>query len=926
MTRDPWYKVVTLRHEVREGRSFSPDEFAIALEQVVAGTAPLDYRDPLQFFSRTCFTRALTDHAGMVLRRLAGATQNTSPVLTLVTQFGGGKTHTLTALYHLALAGNRVASLPGVSGLLTAAGVSGLPDARVGVFVGNAWDPSEGRETPWIDLARQVAGDRGVAALGTAAKTTPPGTEAIARIFAAAEAPVLLLFDEVLNFVNRHRNQAEGFHAFIQNLTVAVTGAAGAAAVISLPRSQVEMTDWDHEWQDRITKVVRRVARDLIANDEAEIGDVVRRRLFEDLGADRIRRRVSKAYADWCSERTARLPSEWMAVDSATTGARAREHLRRRFEACYPFHPSTLSVFRRKWSALAQFQQTRGTLAMLAQWVSWAARRQFREARMEPLITLGSAPLQVPEFRAVVLGQLGEQRLDVAIAADLAGDTSHARALDVDTKGALRDLHRRVGAAILFESSGGQVDKVAHLPELRFALGEPEVETTSVDHAAKALGESGFFLRRVGTDGFRIHYQATLKKVVSDRRAALDEETEIRPAIRKLVEEEFCRAASLPVVAFPEDGAAVPDTPRLTLVVVDPETEWRPDRGVAEQIAQWTRQRGTSPRLYPASLVWCLRKPGRELRDRVELWLAWRRVSREAGDGVLGAEFDRTGRDELRTRVRDAEHAARDEVWGGYRFVMLADAQAESGLKTIDLGAGHSSASETLSGRVITALRTEGLLSETVGVGYLERHWPPALRESGAWPLTGLRRSFLDGSLTRLIDPEAVLPRKIVEFVASGAFGLASGTMADGGYERIWHAEPVGAEEVAFEPDVFLLTRARSEEIRAAEAPGPQRVPDADPPTPPKPVPDAVQEPGNANESRGNTAPVRLRLIGVVPPEVWNRLGTKVVPKLRTGKRLVVEVKFEAEIPANALAAMEDDLRRTLEDLDLGDKVRIERP
>ena len=94
MTRDPWYKVVTPRREVREGRSFSPDEFVIALEQVVTGTAPMDYRDPAQFFSRTCFTRALNDHVG--------ETQNMSPVLILITQFGGGKTHTLAALYHLA--------------------------------------------------------------------------------------------------------------------------------------------------------------------------------------------------------------------------------------------------------------------------------------------------------------------------------------------------------------------------------------------------------------------------------------------------------------------------------------------------------------------------------------------------------------------------------------------------------------------------------------------------------------------------------------------------------------------------------------------------------------------------------------------------------------------------------------------------------
>ena len=180
---DPWYRVVTLRKEVREGRSFSPDEFAIALEQVLAKTAPEDYSDPAQFFSRTCFTRALKEHAGMVLRRLSGKTENTAPVLTLITQFGGGKTHTLASLYHLANAGADATKFPGVADLLTEAEMTEAPSARVGVFVGNAWDPTEGRETPWIDLARQLAGEQGVAALGAAARTTPPGTEALAKVF-----------------------------------------------------------------------------------------------------------------------------------------------------------------------------------------------------------------------------------------------------------------------------------------------------------------------------------------------------------------------------------------------------------------------------------------------------------------------------------------------------------------------------------------------------------------------------------------------------------------------------------------------------------------------------------------------------------------------------------------------------------------------
>ena len=915
---DPWYRIVTLRKEVREGRSFSPDEFAIALEQVVAETAPVDYRDPPQFFSRTCFTRALREHAGMVLRRLSGKTENTAPVLTLITQFGGGKTHTLTALYHLAKAGTKASRLPGVAELLGEAEIAEAPTARVGVFVGNAWDPTEGRETPWIDLARQLAGDQGVAALGAAARTTPPGTESLAKVFAAADAPVLLLFDEVLNFVNRHRGMAESFHAFLQNLTVAVTGATQAAAVISLPRSQVEMTNWDQQWQDRITKVVRRVARDLIANDESEISEVVRRRLFEDLGNVRIRKKVAKTYADWCFERTARLPAEWLAVDTATTETKTKEFLRGRFEACYPFHPATLSVFQRKWRALSQFQQTRGALAMLAQWISWAAREQFRKARTEPLITLGSAPLDVSEFRAVVLGQLGEARLDVAIEADLAGPMAHARALDVDAQGALRDIHRRVGTAILFESSGGQVNKVAHLPELRFALGEPEIDTTTIDNSAAALETSGFFIRKVGTDGYRIHHQATLKKVVSDRRASLDEETEIKPAVRKLVEGEFRRGATLPVVVFPEDSTTVQDSPRLALIVLDPETEWKDGDQIVERIRDWTKERGKSPRLYPGSLVWCARKPGRELREKVELWLAWQRVEREVMEGVLGAEFDRTDRAEVRAKVRDAEEASKDEVWASYRFAALSDSQGQNGLKIIDLGAGHASASETLCGRIISALKSEALLNENVGAGYIDRHWPPTFQATEAWPLTSLRQSFLSGSLTRLIDPDTILRRQITEFVSRGEFGLASGAKSDGTYSRLWYAEPIRQEEVAFESSVFLLTKSKAEELKAT--PGGRPRPQPEPTPSPGPEPEPGPEPGTGSESTPDATKTTLRLAGTVPPEVWNRLGTKVLPKLRSGDDLNVGIKFSVSVGSQFAQNMAMELKQILDDLGLGDR------
>jgi len=921
MVLTPWYRNVTLRKEVREGRSFSPDEFAIALEQVVAGTAPKDYRDPDQFFSRTYVTTARKKHACMVLRRLSGQSENTSPVLTLITQFGGGKTHTLTTLYHLAKVGSDASNMSGVSELLKDTGGVKPVSAKIGVFVGNAWDSVEGRETPWIDLARQLAGDQGVAALGREARDIPPGTEALSNVFAAANGPVLLLFDEVLNFVSRYNNMAENFHAFIQNLTVAVTGTTHAVAVISLPRSQVEMTEWDQEWQEKIRKVVGRVAKDLIANDESEITKVVCRRLFEDLGSERIRRKVAKTYAEWCFERTARLPQEWLSVDSAVTEAKAKEYLKRRFEACYPFHPATLSVFQRKWRALSQFQQTRGALAMLAQWISGASKEQFRKARTEPLITLGSAPLDILDFRAVVLGQLGENRLDTAIEADLAGDMSHARALDTDISKELRDIHRRVGTAILFESSGGQVDKVAHLPDLRFALGEPAIDTTVIDNAAEALDKRGFFIRKIGTDGFRIHHQATLKKVVNDRRASLDEETEIKPAIRKLVESEFRRDnKTFPLVFFPEDSTDVQDSPHLVLVVLDPETEWIGDEQRIERIRSWTKVRGQSSRSYPGSLVWCIKSAGRNLHEKVEFWLAWKRVVLEIDKGVLGSEFDSADRAEAQAKAREAEESAKEEVWASYRSLLLSDLHESSGLKTLNLSAGNSSSSETLCGRIIKEMKSHALLNESIGASYIDRHWPPAFKDTGAWPLPGLRQSFLDGSLTRLMDPETILRRQIIQFVSEGEFGLASGDQTDGSYSHVWYKEQIPQEEITFESGVFLLKKNKAETLK---------IKPVDPPLPPISQPDSGPPPDNESlPSSGATddeSKIVFQLIGNVPPEVWNKIGITIVPKLRSCDGLNIGVDFSVKVGADQVKSLEQNLRQTLDELDLSNHIHIQK-
>jgi hypothetical protein len=153
---DPWYRATTPRREVREGRSFNPDEFAIALEQVVAGTALVDYRNADQFFARTYFTAAMREQISMVLRRLAGETEGAPPVLSFITQFGGGKTHTLTSLWHLTGIGPEASRPDGVTDPLARERLPAVPRAKLGVFVGDAWDPGGVRQTPWLDLAWQL--------------------------------------------------------------------------------------------------------------------------------------------------------------------------------------------------------------------------------------------------------------------------------------------------------------------------------------------------------------------------------------------------------------------------------------------------------------------------------------------------------------------------------------------------------------------------------------------------------------------------------------------------------------------------------------------------------------------------------------------------------------------------------------------------
>src|SRR5208283_1906741 len=228
MSLKPWYKVVTPREDLREGKPLDASEFAVHLDDVRNNAAPPDYQKPDRFFARTYLTRNLSTLASQVVRRLSGERTETSAVFNLATQFGGGKTHALTLLYHLATGGSAAHKWAGVPQLLAAAGVKEVSKAATAVFVGQKFDSVKGRggddgtpvrKTPWAEIAWQLGGEAALAEVAEHEKSREaPGGDAIRRVLRVVRAsslqaargrqdacPTLILVDELMNYVSRNR-------------------------------------------------------------------------------------------------------------------------------------------------------------------------------------------------------------------------------------------------------------------------------------------------------------------------------------------------------------------------------------------------------------------------------------------------------------------------------------------------------------------------------------------------------------------------------------------------------------------------------------------------------------------------------------------------------------------------------------------------
>jgi hypothetical protein len=801
----PWYHVIQPREDLREGRPMDASEFAVHLDHVRLGRAPKDYQEPARFFERTYLTRNLKDLAAQTVRRLSGITVETSAIFNMATQFGGGKTHSLTLLYHLANSGPSAQGWPGVSAILEQAQVKQVPRAATAVFVGTEFDTLSGRggngeplrRTPWGEIAWQLGGEKAFAAVARHDEEgVAPGGDVI-RAF-LPDGPVLILMDELLNYINRCRNQQKKlgaqFHSFLHNLSEEARSRNNLVLCVSIPSSELEMTPDDQRDYESIKKLLDRLGKAVIISAETDHAEIIRRRLFEWSGLPDEAKKTAAAYAEWVQDHKQLLGD--FEADAA----------RERFQASYPFHPALLSVFERKWQSLPRFQKTRGILRLLALWVSHAYKRGWDGVHKDPLIGLGTAPLDDPYFRAAVFEQLGNNDLEGPVTTDIAGKKdAHALRLDQNADEAIKKarLHLKVATTILFESNGGMTRAEATVPEIRLAVAEPELDIANAESALEALGNSCYYLT-ADHNRYRFSMSPNLNKLLTDRRSGVMPKN-IDERVKQVIQEAFkTRPTGLEWVPFPDKSGQVPDRPALTLVVISPD-QTHGDPGTRKFLDQIVRENGQSGRTFKSALIFAVPENDTVLRDGARKLLAWEDIQ---DDDETVKRLDEGQRRQLDSGVKSATRDLKESVWRTYKHLSLLG--RDNALQDIDLGLVNSSAAGTLAELYVNRLRERDEITDGVGANKLIKAWPPANKE---WTTKSVRDAFFSSPLLpRLLNPNAIR-RTIADGVNQKLFAYA-GKIGSDRYEP-FHFEPdAGLVESDIEiSDEMVILRAEDAKL-----------------------------------------------------------------------------------------------------------------
>lgn len=652
----PWREIAIPHEDVLKGTMQQAD-FAADISAVHSGKAPVEYQNAKAFFERTYITEGMRLLLTQVAQRLSG--KGGEPVIQLQTAFGGGKTHTMLAVMHMASRKCPLSDLQGIPVLIEKAGLTNVPEAHIAVLDGTAHSPGQAWKhgkttinTLWGELAWQFGGAEGLSLVKEAdSNGTSPGKE-ILRQLLDAYSPCVILMDELVAYIRQFVGKAPlsggtfGSNiSFVQALTEAAKLVPTAIILASLPesdpkREQRSVQIGGEEGLKALRELESVVGRVQaiwrpVATEEAF--EIVRRRLFKSIEDLKARDIVCRAFADAYKEEGARLPSE-------TQEARYYDRLIQ----AYPIHPEVFDRLYEDWTTIEGFQRTRGVLKLMAKVIG----RLWTADNKDLMILPGSLPLSESDVRSELTALL-PAGWEPVIEADIDGDRAETTELEKkEPRFGQVNAARRVARTLFLGSAPSSVVQSANIRGLdrgRVLLGclQPEQATATYSDALNRLADRLHYLNSSGdkaADATRYWFdtRANLRREMEDRKSRYTQKPEVSAKIESAAKKVFGNLPSFEGVHVFTGHSDIPDDTALRLVIFTPEQSyWKDDpKAATSAVLEYIRSHGNQPRhranrlMFVAADILVLNR----LKDATQTALAWQSIVDDVEEGRLNID------------------------------------------------------------------------------------------------------------------------------------------------------------------------------------------------------------------------------------------------------------------------------------------------
>jgi predicted AAA+ superfamily ATPase len=825
----PWREIAIPHRDVLEG-TFQQSEFAADITAVNAGKAPREYQDAVAFFERTYITEGMSLLLTQVAQRLSG--KGGEPVVQLQTAFGGGKTHTMLAVYHLATRKCSLSDLAGIPQLVERAGLMEVAQARVAVIDGTAHAPGQawkhGKQTIktlWGEMAWQLGGSEGFALVKDADATgTSPGKDVLRELL-AGYAPCVVLIDELVAYIRQFtEGQAlsggsyDSNLSFIQALTEAAKLVPNAIVLASLPESDVEAGSVRGVAALRaLEKTFGRVQAlwKPVATEEAF--EIVRRRLFEPVRDAKTRDAVCRAFADAYVGEGAKLPAE-------TQEGRYYERLAQ----AYPIHPEIFDRLYEDWSTIDGFQRTRGVLKLMAKVIY----RLWKDDNKDLLILPGSLPLQDGSTRNELTYYL-PAGWDAVIEGDIDGDRAETTELEnKEPRFGQVGAARRVARTIFLGSAPSSVSTkvgIRGIDRARVVLGclQPGQSSSVYSDALNRLCDRLHYLNSSGDktqDATRFWFdtRANLRREMEDRKRRFDEKTEVRGALADALKQGPSSATFFDGVHTFTPHGDVPDDSALRLVILPPEKWYSREepRLAFEAVQEWMRTNGPKPRHRWNRLIFLAADHGTlsRVNDAARVALAWGSIVEDIKEARLTIDNlqEKQAKKELQSAQEVLPRAARE----CYRW-LLCPAQETATDPNVSIEAFSLN---TTGGSVSREIERICVENELVITSWSPIHLRTKLKElywKEGQPAAGAM-AFWEDTLRYLYLPRLKDRDVLEKAIRTGAASRDFFGTAYGLHGRKFDGFQLGSDSVQFDDTLLLIEPdvAKQYEANQAKPPG----------------------------------------------------------------------------------------------------------